>query len=55
MFSMLPLQGPVTDMLRIQSAVYMPASGRINIAGLTSETIGPLAAQLAPYLQAALR
>lgn len=55
MFSLLPLQGPVTDMLRIQSAVYMPASGRINIAGLTSDTIGPLAAQLAPYLQATLR
>ena len=55
MFSLLPLQGPVTDILRVQSAVYLPGSGRINIAGLSDPVIEPLAAQLAPYLQVALR
>ncbi|MCI4646100.1 MAG: aspartate/tyrosine/aromatic aminotransferase [Hyphomonadaceae bacterium] len=54
MFSLLPLQGPITDMLRVQSAVYLPASGRINIAGLTQEGIAPLVGQLTPYLQASL-
>lgn len=54
MFSLLPLQGQVTEILRLQSAIYMPASGRINVAGLKEEQIEPLAAQLAPYLQATM-
>lgn len=52
MFSVLPLQGPVTDLIRAQQAVYMPGSGRINIAGLSEATIPVLAQRLAPYLQA---
>lgn len=54
MFSMLPLQGPVTDIIRMQTAIYMPGSGRINIAGLSEASIAPLAERLAPYLQAVL-
>ncbi|MEO0817069.1 MAG: amino acid aminotransferase [Pseudomonadota bacterium] len=50
MFSMLPLQGPVTDMLRMQFGIYMPGSGRINIAGLPEEGLDQLAAQMAPFM-----
>ncbi|MEO0466958.1 MAG: aromatic amino acid transaminase [Pseudomonadota bacterium] len=50
MFSTLPLTGPMADMVRVQAGVYMPASGRINIAGLSEERIPELAGRLAPYL-----
>lgn len=55
MFSILPLQGPVTDLLRLQQGIYMPASGRINIAGLSTADIEPLADRIAPYLAQALQ
>ncbi|MEM9740190.1 MAG: amino acid aminotransferase [Pseudomonadota bacterium] len=54
MFSMLPLQGPVTEMLRLQFAIYIPGSGRINIAGLPEAALERLAGQMAPFLQSAL-
>ncbi|MEL6955758.1 MAG: amino acid aminotransferase [Pseudomonadota bacterium] len=54
MFSMLPLQGPVTEMLRLQFGIYMPGSGRINIAGLPEDGLETLAGQMAPFLTAAL-
>lgn len=50
MFSILPLQGPVTELLRLQQGLYLPGSGRINIAGLTSGSIDTVADRLAPYL-----
>ncbi|MEM1150546.1 MAG: amino acid aminotransferase [Pseudomonadota bacterium] len=54
MFSMLPLQGAVTEMLRVQFGIYMPASGRINIAGLREDGLERLAGQMAPFLASAL-
>lgn len=54
MFSMLPLQGPATELLRLQFAIYMPASGRINIAGLPEDGLEQLASQLAPFLSPAV-
>lgn len=50
MFSILPLAGPATDLLRIQQGVYLPGSGRINIAGLAEAQVDTLADRLAPYL-----
>jgi aspartate aminotransferase/aromatic-amino-acid transaminase len=49
MFSLLPLQPGAPAALR-ERAVYLPASGRINIAGLSSRLIGPAAAALSDYL-----
>ena len=49
MFSQLPLAPQITELVRLQQAVYLPASGRINIAGLTSDTLGEVARRLAPY------
>ncbi|WP_033053334.1 aminotransferase class I/II-fold pyridoxal phosphate-dependent enzyme, partial [Sinorhizobium meliloti] len=41
MFSMLPLSEAEVMRLRTEHAIYMPASGRINIAGLkTAEVAG---------------
>jgi aspartate/tyrosine/aromatic aminotransferase len=52
MFSQLPLAPQITELVRLQQAVYLPASGRINIAGLTSDTLGEVARRLAPYFPA---
>jgi aspartate/tyrosine/aromatic aminotransferase len=54
MFSMLPVQGPATDMLRLQFGIYMPASGRINVAGLPEDRLEQLAGQMAPFLSASI-
>jgi aromatic-amino-acid transaminase len=50
MFAMLPLDTHQVTALRDGHAIYMPANGRINIAGLTVENIPRLAAALTPYL-----
>lgn len=50
MFSQLPLTPQITELVRLQQAVYLPASGRINIAGLSDETVAEVARRLAPYL-----
>lgn len=47
MFSTLALTPAEVDRLRIERGVYMAASGRISVAGLTSKTIAPFAAALA--------
>ncbi len=44
MFSMLALSPAQVEALRRDHAVYMTGNGRINIAGLRAETIGPFAA-----------
>ncbi len=50
MFSQLPLAPQITELIRLQQAVYLPASGRINIAGLTETSVAEVARRLAPYL-----
>ncbi|MGA1342393.1 MAG: amino acid aminotransferase [Hyphomonas sp.] len=50
MFSQLPLSAAQTIELRETHGVYMPASGRINIAGLHPKDIPVLAEILAGYL-----
>lgn len=49
MFSTVPLAAGAADALRAQ-AVYVPASGRINIAGLSTSVIAPAAAALSAFL-----
>lgn len=39
MFSTLPLRADEVASLRERHAIYMPSSGRVNIAGLTPETV----------------
>ncbi|MFN4224969.1 MAG: aromatic amino acid transaminase [Hyphomonas sp.] len=51
MFSQLPVSAAQTVELREKHGVYMPASGRINIAGLHPDDIPKLAEILAPYLK----
>ena len=41
MFSILPLSPEQIKNLRIENAIYMAPSGRINVAGLTPTTIDP--------------
>lgn len=50
LFAMLPLSRDAVLALRRSHAIYMADSGRINIAGLRGETIGPFVAAIAPYL-----
>lgn len=50
MFSQLPMAKESIETLRTEGGVYMPGSGRINIAGLTTEVIPGLAEKLSPYL-----
>ena len=50
LFAQLPLSPPQVARLRDQFGVYMAGSGRINLAGLTPETV-PLFAQAYAYLQ----
>ena len=51
MFAMLPLTREAVLALRTDHGIYMADSGRINIAGLRSETIAQFVAAIAPYLQ----
>ncbi|MFN7178121.1 amino acid aminotransferase [Hyphomonas sp.] len=51
MFSQLPVSAAQTAELRDKHGVYMPTSGRINIAGLHPDHIPRLAEILAPYLK----
>lgn len=50
MFSQLPISAEDTVKVRELAGVYMPASGRINIAGLHPDDIARLSEVLAPYL-----
>lgn len=50
LFALLPIDRETVAALREQHGIYMPDAGRINIAGLRTETIAPFVAALAPYL-----
>lgn len=50
MFSLLPLTEPQVMTLRRDHGIYMPVSGRINVAGLKSSDIGRVADVLKPLL-----
>lgn len=50
MFAMLPLAKDAIRTLRERHGIYMADSGRINIAGLREDTLGPFVAAIAPYL-----
>jgi len=51
MFAMLPLARDAVLSLRTSHGIYMADSGRINIAGLRSDTVAPFVAAIAPHLQ----
>ncbi len=51
MFSQLPLTPEHVRYLRESAGIYMPASGRINIAGIHPSDIGRLSELLAPCLR----
>ena len=50
MFALLPLMPEAVDALRRDHGIYMAGNGRINIAGLTLETVPAFVAALASYL-----
>lgn len=50
LFALLPIDRATVVTLREQHGIYMPDSGRINIAGLRDETISPFVAALSPFL-----
>jgi aspartate aminotransferase/aromatic-amino-acid transaminase len=50
MFSQLPIAPDGAEKLRQEKGVYLPGTGRINIAGLPDNRLDDLAADLAPYL-----
>lgn len=51
LFALLPITSASVAELRERHAIYMPASGRINIAGLRDETVHRFVAAVAPHLQ----
>lgn len=54
LFALLPIDRAAVAALRERHGIYLPDSGRINIAGLTNETVAPFVAALAPYLEGVL-
>ncbi|MEO1043487.1 MAG: amino acid aminotransferase [Pseudomonadota bacterium] len=50
MFSILPLTKEAILTLREEHAIYMPGSGRINVAGLPEDRLEEIAAAIAPHL-----
>ncbi|MCP3732717.1 aromatic amino acid transaminase [Sphingomonas sp. MG17] len=50
LFALLPIDRGAVRQLRERHAIYMPDSGRINIAGLRHETVAPFIDALAPHL-----
>ncbi|KQZ61062.1 aromatic amino acid aminotransferase [Sphingopyxis sp. Root1497] len=50
LFALLPIDGAAVEELRAEHAIYMPASGRINIAGLNADNVGRFAAAIASCL-----
>ncbi len=50
MFSLMKLKEGAAEKLREDHAIYLPGSGRINVAGLKSENIKYVAKYMAPYL-----
>ncbi|WP_174292930.1 amino acid aminotransferase [Sphingomonas bacterium] len=52
LFAMLPIDSFAVAALREDHGIYMPASGRINVAGLRTATVARFVAALASYLPA---
>jgi aspartate aminotransferase/aromatic-amino-acid transaminase len=50
MFSQLPIAPSAAAELQEQKAIYLPGTGRINVAGLPEDRMDDLARDLAPYL-----
>jgi len=50
MFSMLDLVESAPEKLRVEHAIFLPDSGRINLASLPEARVDELAGKLAPYL-----
>ncbi|MEM1381221.1 MAG: aromatic amino acid transaminase [Pseudomonadota bacterium] len=50
MFSVLPISAEATQLIQKERGVYLPTSGRINIAGLNEDRLQETAEALAPYL-----
>ena len=46
MFSLLPLSGDEVMRLRKDHGIYMPANGRVNLAGLRSSQVEAVADRL---------
>ncbi|NNU14716.1 aspartate/tyrosine/aromatic aminotransferase [Parvularcula sp. ZS-1/3] len=53
MFSILPLTADRAVDLRKEQGIYLPGSGRINVAGLPSDRLPEIAQKIAPYLNQA--
>lgn len=51
LFALLPIGSASVAELRDRHAIYMPDSGRINIAGLREDTVDRFVAALEPHLQ----
>jgi len=51
LFSRLPISPQTVEALRQQHGIYMPADGRINIAGLNDANIGRFIEGLLPHLE----
>ena len=47
MFSLLPLGQERVARLRDEFAIYLVGAGRVNVAGLTQENMGPVCAAIA--------
>ncbi len=50
MFSILPMSKDGILQLREENAIYLPGSGRINVAGLPEDRLDDVAAAMAPHL-----
>lgn len=50
MFSLLPISPENVRQLRAQHGIYMPDSGRINVAGMRVRDIASVAERIGPYL-----
>jgi aromatic-amino-acid transaminase len=51
LFALLPIDSTAVASLRDRQAIYMPDSGRINVAGLNSVSVKRFAEAVMPYLQ----
>lgn len=52
LFALLPIERASVAKLRERHGIYMPDSGRINVAGLNEATVARFVAALTPYLPA---
>ncbi|MEM1409898.1 MAG: aminotransferase class I/II-fold pyridoxal phosphate-dependent enzyme, partial [Pseudomonadota bacterium] len=53
MFAILPISKENVEQVRKEHGIYMPSSGRINIAGLKEDRLKEVAEKLGPYLSPA--